>query len=74
MVLQTPISELEEDVHVSRADNSTSAQSYVEGMREQVKELLPSSQDTASARHLNSVLVALSTLEENRKRATRSTS
>jgi hypothetical protein len=73
-VLRTPISELEEDVQASSADRSTSAQSYVEGMREQVTELLPSAQDAASARHLNSVLVALSSLEKNRKRATQSTS
>ncbi len=73
-VLRTPISELEEDVQESSADNNTSAESYVEGMRGQGTELLPSAQNAASARHLNSVLVALSTLEKNRKRATRSTS
>jgi hypothetical protein len=43
-------------------------------MREQLDDLLPAPQDAASARHLNSVLVALSTLEKNRKSATPSTS
>jgi hypothetical protein len=73
-VLRTPISQLEEDVQESSGDSDASAESYVEGMRKQVTGLLPSAQDAASARHLNSVLVALSSLEKNRKRATRSTS
>jgi hypothetical protein len=46
----------------------------VQGMREQFNELLPSPEDAASARHLNSVLVALSSLEKNQKPATPSTS
>ena len=73
-VLRTPISELVEDLHESSQDNQQTAEAYVEGMREQLSELLPSPQDAPTARHLNSVLVALSSLEKNRKRATRSTS
>jgi hypothetical protein len=73
-VLRTPISDLEEDLRESSQDNQKTAAAYVEGMREQFSELLPSPQDAASARHLNSVLVALSSLEKNRKSATPSAS
>jgi hypothetical protein len=73
-VLRTPIEELVEDLRESNRDNQQSAGAYVEGMREQLSELLPSPEDAASARHLNSVLVALSNLEKNRKRATPSAS
>jgi hypothetical protein len=73
-VLRTPISHLVEDLRESSQDNQQTPRAYVEGMREQLSELLPSPQDTPSARHLNSVLVALSSLEKNRKRATPSAS
>lgn len=73
-VLRTPISELVNDLQESSPDGEKTAGAYADGMREQVNELLPSSEDKASARHLNSVLVALSSLEKNRKPATRSTS
>jgi len=73
-VLRTPISDLMEDLRESSQDNQETAAAYVEGMREQFSELLPSPQDRASARHLNSVLVALSSLEKNRKPATPSAS
>ena len=73
-VLRTPISDLVEDLHASSESADKTAGTYVEGMREQFNQLLPSPQDAVSARHLNSVLVALSTLEKNRKRATPSTS
>jgi hypothetical protein len=73
-VLRTPISDLVEDLRESSQDSQKTAGAYVEGMRAQFSELLPSPQDTASARHLNSVLVALSTLEKNQKRATPSAS
>jgi hypothetical protein len=72
-VLRTPISELVEDLQES-SPNSAEASAYVEGMRQQFNELLPSPEDQASARHLSSVLAALSSLEKNRKRATPSTS
>lgn len=73
-VLRTPISELVEDLRQSSAKSNQSAEAYVEGMREQFSELLPSPDDTASAAHLNSVLTALSSLEEARTRATPSAS
>jgi hypothetical protein len=73
-VLRAPISDLAEDLHAASADRKTTPSAYVEGMRQQGTELLPLEQDAASARHLNSVLVALSSLEKNRKPATPSTS
>ena len=73
-VLRTPISDLVEDLRESSQSSRKTAGAYVEGMREQFSELLPSPQDTASARHLNSVLVALSSLEKTQKRATPSAS
>jgi hypothetical protein len=73
-VLRTPISDLVEDLRESSQDSNKTAGAYVEGMREQFSELLPSPQDAASARHLNSVLVALSSLEKTQKRATPSAS
>lgn len=73
-VLRTPIADLMEDLRESSRESEKTAAALVEGMREQFTELLPSAEDAASARHLNSVLVALSSLEKNRKRATPSTS
>jgi hypothetical protein len=69
-VLQTPISELVEDLRESSRDSSKTEGTYVEGMRAQLQELLPSAQDKAAAQHLNSVLTALSSLEKNQKPAT----
>jgi hypothetical protein len=73
-VLRTPISELVEDLRESSETSDKTPEAYVAGMREQFSELLPSADDTASAAHLNSVLTALSRLEEARKRATPSAS
>jgi hypothetical protein len=73
-VLRTPIADLVDDLHESSQESQKTAGAYVEDMREQFTELLPSPQDAASARHLNSVLVALSSLEKNRKPATPSAS
>ena len=73
-VLRTPISDLEEDLHRSSQVGQESADTYIAGMQEQINQLLPSPQDAISARHLNSVLVALSALEKNRKSATPSVS
>jgi hypothetical protein len=73
-VLRTPITDLEEDLQHSSSDREETAGVYVESMRAQLGELVPSPQDAASARHLSSVLVALSSLEKSRKGATRSTS
>jgi hypothetical protein len=73
-VLRTPIAELEADLRQSNAKGEKTPGAYIEDMQEQFNELLPSPQDEVSARHLNSVLVALSALEKNRKPATPSTS
>lgn len=73
-VLRTPISDLVEDLRESSQGSEKSAATYVEGMREQGNELLPSPQDTVSASHLNSVLIALSSLEKNQKPANPSAS
>jgi len=73
-VLRTPISELEEDLQHSSESAQEPAGAYVESMRQQINDLLPSTQDAATAKHLNSVLVALSSLEKTRKRAIRSVS
>ena len=72
-VLRTPISDLEEDLLESSRASDEAAGPYIEDMRERCDELLPSP-DAVSARHLNSVLVALSSLEKARKPATPSTS
>jgi hypothetical protein len=73
-VLRTPISDLAEDLQKSSQNSEQTSGAYVEGMREQFSELLPSPEDAASAQHLNSVLVALSSLEKNQKRANPSVS
>ena len=73
-VLRAPISELVADLHHSSEHSEQSPASYVDGMREQLDDLLPSPQDEASARHLNSVLIALSSLEKTHKPATPSAS
>ena len=73
-VLRTPIADLVEDLRESSQDNQQTAEAYVDGMREQLTALLPSPQDAPTARHLNSILIALSSLEKNRKAATPSAS
>jgi hypothetical protein len=73
-VLRTPISELEADLRESSQTGSKSSTGYIEDMQQQFTQLLPSPQDKVSASHLNSVLVALSALEKNRKPATPSAS
>jgi hypothetical protein len=74
-VLRTPLASLEEDLQESSAGSGVSAHTYVDGLRERFEDLLPGERkDTPAASHLNSVLVALSSLEKNRGRATRSTS
>lgn len=73
-VLRTPISELVKDLRESSEKSNQTSEAYIESMRERVRELLPSSDDPATAAHLNSVLIALSTLEKSRKRATPSAS
>ena len=73
-VLRTPIAELVKDLRECSQNTNQSAEAYVAGMREKLPALLPSPDDAASAAHLNSVLTALSSLEQAQKRATPSTS
>lgn len=74
-VLRTPLPAMVEDLQQSSASSGVAPREYVEKMRGQFDDLLPADRkDTPSAAHLNSVLVALSSLEKNRAPATRSTS
>jgi hypothetical protein len=73
-VLRCPISKLEEDLHESSGAAQLSPAEYVASMQKQGPCLLPSPQDEAAASHLNSVLLALSKLQKNRKAATPSIS
>jgi hypothetical protein len=74
-VLQAPLKSLVEDLDESSRSSGVAARPYVEQMREHLNELLPGERpESPAATHLNSVLLALSSLEKNRGRATRSTS
>jgi len=74
-VLRTPLATLVADLKESSQNSGLTAQTYVEELRGQFDNLLPGERkDSPAATHLNSVLVALSSLERNRERATRSTS
>ena len=74
-VLRTPLALLVEDLDESSRGSGVPAHAYVEGMRDRFEDLLPGEhQDSPAATHLNSVLLALSSLEKNRGRATRSIS
>ncbi len=74
-ILRAPLGSLVEDLEESSQAKGVGPQAYVEGMRDRVEELLPGErQDSPAASHLNSVLLALSSLKKNRGRATRSTS
>jgi hypothetical protein len=74
-VLRAPLASLVKDLEESSRGSGVPAPAYLEQMRDRFEDLLPSGRnDSPAARHLNSVLVALSSLEKNRARATRSTS
>jgi hypothetical protein len=74
-VLRTPIPSLMEDLKQSSQASGIASQEYVEKMRRRFDNLLPEGRENSPAStHLNSILVALSSLERNRGRATRSTS
>ncbi|HVI07112.1 MAG TPA: hypothetical protein VND65_02335 [Candidatus Binatia bacterium] len=73
-VLRKPIADLVEDLRESCRSVDQTGEQYVEGLREQVPELVPAADDRVSTLHLNSVLVALSALQKDRKPATPSTS
>jgi hypothetical protein len=74
-VLRTPLAALQEDLKISSCDSGIAAVDYVEEMRGHFNDLLPEGrQNSPASNHLSSVLLALSSLEKNRGRATRSTS
>ncbi|HEY3974293.1 MAG TPA: hypothetical protein VGM18_14910 [Candidatus Sulfotelmatobacter sp.] len=74
-ILRTPLPALEGDLNESSRGGGVEAQAYVEQLRDRFEDLLPGERaDSPTARHLNSVLLALSTLEKHRGRATRSIS
>jgi len=74
-VLRTPLAALEDDLEQSSEGAGIEAQAYVEELRQRLGDLLPGERkNSPTAAHLNSVLVALSSLRKNRERATRSTS
>ena len=74
-VLRTPLASLVEDLKESSRDSGLTAGAYVAKMREGFENLLPGERhDSPAATHLNSVLLALSSLEKHRGRATRSIS
>ena len=74
-VLRAPLASLVEDLYASSRSSGVVAHAYVEGMRDHFEDLLPGERlDSPAASHLSSVLLALSSLEKHRGRATRSIS
>jgi hypothetical protein len=74
-LLRTPLPSLVEDLKESSQGSGVAGLEYVEKMRGRFQDLLPEGRhNTPVSAHLNSILVALSSLERNRGRATRSTS
>ena len=74
-VLRTPLPSLLEDLKQSSAGTGVDGLEYVEDLQGHFEDLLPEGrQNTPTSSHLNSILVALSSLERNREHATRSTS
>jgi hypothetical protein len=74
-VLRTPLPVLVDDLAESSRASGVNADVYLAQMRGNFKDLLPGERkDAPTLHHLNSVLVALSSLEKNRARATPSTS
>ena len=74
-VLRAPLRSLVEDLEESSRGIGVAPRPYVEQMREHLNELIPGEHpESPAASHLNSVLLALSCLEKNRGRATRSIS
>ncbi len=74
-ILRAPLGSLVEDLDESSRNSGVGPRTYIEGMRAHFEDLLPGERpDSPSAVHLNSVLRALSTLEKNRARSTRSIS
>jgi hypothetical protein len=67
-VLSTPIRDLVEDVDVSSRVAGVPPATYIERLRRRGTDLLPSAPGAGSARHLNSVLYALSGLVKGRRK------
>jgi hypothetical protein len=74
-VLRAPLRSLVDDLEESSRENGVKAQAFVEEMKDQFDDLIPSERrDSPSVCHLNSVLMALSSLQKHRGDATRSAS
>lgn len=74
-VLRTPLAVMVEDLDESSRASGVEPHDYIEGMREHFDDLLPGERkDSPVAAHLNSVMVALSSLKKSPGRATRLTS
>jgi hypothetical protein len=74
-VLRTRLVFLVDDLKQSCAPSGVSGFTYVEGMRGNLEDLVPGEpRNSPAAKHLNSVLAALSSLEKNRGRTTQSAS
>jgi hypothetical protein len=74
-VLRTPLPVLVDDLAESSRASGVNADVYIAQMRGSFTDLLPGERkDTPTVRHLNSVLVALSSLEKTRGHATPSAS
>jgi hypothetical protein len=74
-ILRAPLASLEQDLEESSRSAGVETRAYVGELRDRFEDLLPDERkDSPAASHLNSMLVALSSLEKNRERATRSTS
>ena len=74
-ILRTRLETLSSDLRSCSEIQGMAAQHFAEDLRDRFEQLLPAGRENSpSAAHLNSVLVALSSLERNRERATRSAS
>src|SRR5712692_3876191 len=66
-LLQTPLRKLLDDAQVSGSAQGVQPSAYLENLYDRAAGLLPPNPAAASARHLNSVLHALSSLEASRR-------
>jgi hypothetical protein len=74
-ILRAPLSTLEKDLERSSRNSGLTASAYVKKLDNRFEDLLPGvRRDSPTASHLSSVLLALSSLERHRGRATRSAS
>lgn len=74
-VLRSPLASLMNDLEESSRQKGLRPRAFIDDMREGFDDLLPGGNvDSPTASHLNSVLVALSSLEKHQERATRLTS